>query len=140
MGLFHAARTFLQIVMQAGREIPCLTITDSPDFEVRGFYHDISRGKVPTLATMKLIVEKASRYKLNQVQFYVEHVFAFRTHPAIWKGMDTITPEEVLELDEYARSMHVDLVPSLASFGHMYEILQNPVYSILAEFRHFDTS
>jgi hypothetical protein len=139
-GLLYGVRTFQQIAEQAGKEIPALSIQDSPDFENRGFYHDISRGKVPRLETMQLLLAKASRYKLNQFQFYVEHVFAFRKNPAIGKNFEVITPEEVLALDEYARSLHIDLVPSLASFGHMYEILQNPAYAHLNEFRTFDPS
>lgn len=137
-GLLYGVRTLEQILEQTKGEVPCLIVQDSPDFENRGFYHDISRGKVPQLKTMRMLIEKASRYKLNQMQFYVEHVFAFHHNPAIWKGFDVITPDEVLALDEYARFLHVDLVPSLASFGHMYEILQNPVYFHLNEFRTFD--
>jgi hypothetical protein len=137
-GLLYGIRTFQQICRQSSLRIPCLSIEDRPDFENRGFYHDISRGKVPQLKTMKLLVEKASRYKLNQIQFYVEHVFAFRRNPDIWKGFDVITPDEIRELDEYARFFQINLVPSLASFGHMYEILQNPVYSRLCELENFD--
>ena len=70
--LLYGVRTLQQILEQSGKGAPCLSIKDYPDFENRGFYHDISRGKVPRLETMKLLLEKASRYKLNQVQFYVE--------------------------------------------------------------------
>ena len=137
-GLLYGIRTFQQICEQNERILPCLSIEDRPDFENRGFYHDISRGKVPTVKTMKLLIEKASRYKLNQIHFYVEHVFAFRRNPEIWKGFDVVTPEEIIELDGYARFLQIDLIPSLASFGHMYEILQNPVYSRLCELENFD--
>lgn len=137
-GLINGVRTFEQILEQTNSTVRCLHIEDRPDFPDRGFYHDISRGKVPTFETLVMLIEKASRYKLNQFQFYVEHVFAFNSNPAIWAGFDVITPEEILELDEYARSLHIDLVPSLASFGHMYEILQNPVYAHLRDLEDFD--
>ena len=139
-GLLFGVRTLQQICEQSERQLPCLSIEDRPDFENRGFYHDVSRGKVPQFKTMKLLVEKASRYKMNQIQFYVEHVFAFRKNPAIWSGFDVITPDEILRLDEYARFLQVDLVPSLSSFGHMYEILQNPAYARLCELENFDPS
>jgi hypothetical protein len=139
-GLVHCARTLEQILEQSTFMLPCLDIEDSPDFPNRGFYHDISRGKMPKLETMKLLIEKASRYKLNQFQFYVEHVFAFSKNPKIWEGFDTITPEEVKELDSYALSLGIDLIPSLSSFGHMYEILRNPAYSHLCELDNFTAS
>lgn len=122
--LFWAVQTLLQIITLKGQEIPCLQITDSPDFRHRGFYHDITRGKVPKLSTLKALIEKLAYYKINELQLYVEHSFAFRSMPELWVGRDPLTSEEILELDCYSRSFHIDLIPSLASFGHLYELLR----------------
>jgi len=122
--LFWAVQTLLQIIRLNGLEIPCLQITDSPDFRHRGFYHDVTRGKVPKLATLKSLIEKLAYYKINELQLYVEHSFAFRNIPELWVGRDPLTSEEILELDRYSRSFHIDLIPSLASFGHLYELLR----------------
>ena len=136
-GLRYAALTLMQIIRQRGTELPCLTIDDAPDFARRGFMHDVSRGKVPTLATMRHIVATAAAYKLNEVQFYIEHTFAFPSERAIWEGRDVITPEDIRELDAFARTAEVDLVPNIASFGHMYDILENPAYRHLNELEQF---
>jgi len=122
--LFWAIQTLLQIVTLKGQQIPCLQINDYPDFRHRGFYHDVTRGKVPKLSTLKVLIEKLAYYKINQLQLYVEHSFAFRNIPELWVGRDPLTAEEILELDRYARCFHIELVPSLSSFGHLYELLR----------------
>ena len=42
-GAFYAIQTLRQII--ANGQVPYLEIQDKPDFEHRGFYHDITRGK-----------------------------------------------------------------------------------------------
>ena len=132
--LFYALQTLLQIVRQCAAELPALRIADLPDFPVRGFYHDISRGKVPTRATLFALVEKMAHYKLNQLQLYVEHTFAFKNHPDIWAGSDPLTADDILALDEHCARHHIELVPSLSTFGHFYTALVAPRKQHLNEY------
>ncbi|MFP4012721.1 MAG: beta-N-acetylhexosaminidase [Chitinispirillaceae bacterium] len=124
VGLFRGAQTFVQLFRNCPDAVPCLEISDSPDFPVRGFYHDVTRGKVPRLDTLKELADILSFYKINQLQLYIEHTFAFRDIPQLWVDKDPITPEDILELDKYCRDRYIDLVPSLATFGHLYELLR----------------
>ncbi|MFT3829051.1 MAG: glycoside hydrolase family 20 zincin-like fold domain-containing protein [Opitutaceae bacterium] len=133
-GTFYALQTLLQIVRQCTTELPALKIADAPDYPVRGFYHDISRGKVPTLATLCALVEKMAHYKLNQLQLYVEHTFAFKNHPDIWAGSDPLTADDIRALDEHCARHHIELVPSLSTFGHFYTALVAPQKQHLNEY------
>ena len=81
--------------------------------------------RYPKLETLLALVEKMAHYKLNQLQLYVEHTFAFRAHPDVWAGADPLTPEDLLQLDEHCRRHHVDLVPSLSTFGHFCTFLKS---------------
>jgi hypothetical protein len=132
-GLFRGTTTLAQIVCSCGTMIPCLAIADSPDFPARGFYHDVTRGKVPTLATLKSLVDKLAFYKINQLQLYIEHAFAFKAIPELWAGRDPLTADEIVELDAYCRESCIELVPSLATFGHLYELLRLPRFEHLNE-------
>src|SRR5438552_10530044 len=49
-GAFHARQTLKQILRH--ETVPGLRIEDTPDFAVRGVMLDISRDKVPTMATL----------------------------------------------------------------------------------------
>jgi hypothetical protein len=133
----HVASEPVPVFASGAAEIPCGVIEDRPDFSRRGVYLDCSRGKVPTLATLKQLVERLGHWKANELQLYVENVFTFRKHPAIGVGYSPFTPEEIIALQDHCRAHHVRLVGSLASFGHMEKILQLPEYQHLGEMAGF---
>jgi len=133
-GAFWAVQTLRQVVSQsAGGRLPVLSIKDWPDFQHRGLYYDVSRGRIPKLERLKELAEKLSHYKINQLQLYIEHTFRFRGHPEIGKDASPLTAEDIMELDEFCRDRHIELVPSLASFGHLSSVLKLPRYRHLAE-------
>lgn len=132
-GLYYGMQTLIQIFRDHGANLPCVTIQDRPSFRHRGFHLDITRGKVPKLSTLKRLVDQLSALKINQLQLYVEHVFDFGFDPDIGAGSDPLAGDEVTELDRYCRERFVNLVPSLACFGHMGKVLSLPKYRKLAE-------
>lgn len=133
-GLFYGIQTMRQLIRNGKSAIRCVEIFDYPAFESRGFYHDITRGRVPTLETLKKLADRLSFYKINQLQLYIEHSFAFRKHSEIWVESDTITAEEILVLDEYCKKRNIELVPSLSTFGHLYHALVSKSFKHLNEF------
>lgn len=102
-------------------------------FDVRGYLLDVSRDKVPTLATLKRIVDILERFGYNQFQLYTEHTFAYAKHRAVWKDASPLTAEEIRELDAYCSMKGVELVPNQNSFGHLERWLSLPEYNHLAE-------
>jgi hypothetical protein len=131
-GLRYAVETLAQLVDARGRA-PACSIEDAPDFATRGVMLDVSRGKVPRLATLRALVDLCVRLKLNALMLYVEHTFAFRRHPEIGAGSSPLAAACLRELDAYAAERHVELIPSLQSLGHMERILSLPRYAGLAE-------
>lgn len=113
--------------------LPAVEIEDAPDFAARGVLHDITRGRVPTLATLKLLVDRAARLKLNEVHLYIEHAFVFSFDREICSPDSGLLPDEARELCAYARSRFVRMVPAIANLGHMGRILSMPKYAHLAE-------
>ncbi|CAN5222670.1 family 20 glycosylhydrolase [soil metagenome] len=132
-GLYYGIQTLRQLVKQYGATLPAMKIVDQPDFAARGFYHDVSRGKVPKVETLEYLIDRLAELKVNQFQLYVEHPFMFRFDPAIAHNPDGLTPQDIIELDAYCKDRRIDFVPSLQSFGHMAGVLQLPQYRHLAE-------
>ena len=66
-GLWHGMQTLLQIAGQQGAVLPAMSICDEPDIENRGFYHDVTRGRVPKLTWLKKLADRMAFYKLNQM-------------------------------------------------------------------------
>ncbi len=133
VGAAYAKRTLAQLVAQFGDAIPCLTIDDWPDFPVRGVMLDVSRDKVPTMDSLRATVDRLAGWKINQLQLYTEHTFAYAAHRTVWEHASPITAGEIRELDAYCRERHVELVPNQNSFGHMERWLKHSRYAHLAE-------
>lgn len=94
---------------------------------------DQARGRSSKLETLKRQVDILSRYKINQYQLYIEQSFAFKGMSEMWREDSVITPEEIMELDKYCRDRDIDFVPSIASFGHLYELLRTKSYENICE-------
>lgn len=132
-GAFYGLQTFSQIVGQCGAVMPRFSISDSPDFAARGVMLDVSRCKVPTMQTLEGLVELFARLKINQVQLYCEHTFAFAAHETVWHDASPISAEEIIALDSFCRDHYIELVPNQNSFGHFERWLRHPEYKHLAE-------
>jgi hexosaminidase len=134
-GAFYGAQTLRQICTQAQNrgKVRCIRIEDRPDFANRGVMLDISRDKVPTMETLYELVDLLAGWKINQLQLYTEHTFAYRNHRKVWEKASPMTAEEILILDAYCRDRHIELVPNQNSFGHMGRWLKHDEYRHLAE-------
>ncbi len=131
---FHGLQTLSQIATQSSTStLPILTIDDWPDFQDRGVYYDVCRGRVPKLERLMELVDLLAHSKINHMQLYIEHTFQFRGHPDIGKNASPLSAEDILKLDKYCQEHHIELVPSLASFGHLATALKHPQYHHLTE-------
>ncbi len=132
-GLRAAAATLRQLLREYGRRLPCLRIRDWPDFARRGVMLDISRGRVPKLETLLDLAEKLSDFKINELQLYTEHTFAYKKYKSVWQSWGALTGKEIQILDARCRELGIDLVPNQNSFGHLRYFLDDPRLKKLAE-------
>jgi hexosaminidase len=132
--LFHGMKTLHQILLNYPEEaVPCLSLEDWADFPVRGLMLDISRDRVPGMKTLFRVIDICALIKMNHLQLYMEHTFAYKGHERVWKDASPLTPGEIREIDAYCTSRGIELVPNQNSFGHMERWLKYPEYQELAE-------
>ncbi|MFV0502646.1 MAG: beta-N-acetylhexosaminidase [Lachnospirales bacterium] len=127
-GLLHGIQSFRQLLREYKATIPSILIEDKPSIKHRGFYHDVTRGRIPTLKTLKDLADTASYYKINELQLYMEHSFLFKNFSEVWRDDTPITAEEILEFDEYCANLNIELIPSIATFGHLHKILTTKTF------------
>lgn len=136
-GAFYGVCTLCQLIDLAAQQgepaLPGVHILDWPDIANRGVMLDVTRDRVPTLATLFDLVDLLAGLKVNQLQLYTEHTFAYRGHEQVWQDASAITPEDILRLDAYCRQRYIELVPNQNSFGHMHRWLKLDAYRHLAE-------
>lgn len=131
-GVFYGIQTLRQIF--ECDNVPCLHIEDKPSMEYRGVYHDVTRGKIPTVKTLKHFIDSLAYYKINSLQIYVEHTFPFKELGDRIETTGYLSPEEIKELDDYCYENFIEFIPSIPTFGHMYELLHRDEFKNLRAF------
>ncbi len=138
-GTFYALATLCQWLRLhqpdpgSPARIEALSVADRPDFPARGVMLDVSRNKIPTMATLFALVDLFAALKFNQLQLYLEHSFAYAGHEPVWAEASPLTAAEILELDRYCAERFIELVPNQNSFGHFHRWLVHSEYRDLAE-------
>jgi hexosaminidase len=131
-GAFYARATLAQLALIHDGQLPVGQVEDWPDLAVRGVMLDISRDKVPTMDTLRSLIDRLASWKVNQVQLYTEHTFAYADHEEVWRDASPVTAGEVDELEVFCAERHVELVPNQNCLGHFDRWLRHDRYRPLA--------
>lgn len=85
------------------------------------------------METLFALVDRLASLKMNELQLYTEHTFAYRDHPDVWRDSSPMTHDEVRALDARCRERGIELVANQQSLGHMHRWLRHDRYRPLAE-------
>ncbi len=138
-GVFRAASTLKQWLAARGRpaaagfEAPAVEVEDRPDFPIRGAMLDVSRNRVPRMDYLERLIERLAAWKINHLQLYVEHTYAYADHEDVWRDASPFTAEEIRRLDASCRERFIELAPNQNSFGHFHRWLVHDRYRPFAE-------
>jgi len=134
-GAFYAKETLRQIAAQAGIGLPYCEIEDAPKYEYRGYMLDCSRHFF-TIAEIKRHIFFMSLLKLNIFHWHLTDDQGWRiqidAYPDLTKkgsirketrGDKTphsgyYTKAEIKEVIDYARSLHIEVLPEIDMPGH----------------------
>ncbi|MDX2114891.1 MAG: family 20 glycosylhydrolase [Planctomycetota bacterium] len=139
-GVRHGLVTLGQMLRGGGPRLPHVRITDEPALATRGLMLDVSRDKVPTLASLIELADRMESLKLNHLQLYTEHTFAYSAHAEAWAGSSPLTPAEIRELDRTCVERGIELAANQNCFGHLHRWLRLPRYAPLAEIEGAETA
>ncbi len=154
IGAFWATRTLLQMLETSPNtshqtpntqhltpKIPQGTITDIPQYKMRGFMLDVGRKFVP-MHYLRNLVKVMAYYKMNTLQLhlndngfpqYFENDWmktsaAFRlecdTYPGLAAKDGHYTKAEFIELQKLAESLHVEIIPEIDAPAHVLAFTQ----------------
>lgn len=134
-GLYYGVLTLGQVIEYGSVNgiLPNIEIADYPDFAQRGVTLDISRCKVPTIASLYQYIDMFASWKINEIQLYTEHTFQYQNHKKVWQDASALSSDEILALDKYCSDRFIDLVPNRNGIGHMEQWLKHKAYWNLAE-------
>lgn len=71
-GIFYALQSLRQLIKKdaAGRYVPCVRVTDFPQFSYRGLHLDVARNFHP-IHTVKKLLDLMAYFKLNKFHFHL---------------------------------------------------------------------
>jgi hexosaminidase len=133
-GLLYGVSTLLQLLDSGrgnGLELPAGEIEDWPDLELR-VIHWCEKEHQSRLETLKEYLDRAAYFKINAVGWHLESTFAYRKHPAI-SVPTAFTPDQIREIDQYARERYIELIPMVDFPAHMSYVLRHPEFAHLRE-------
>ena len=131
-GFFYGELTRAQLAATHDGSLPVGLVGDHPDLLVRGVMLDISRDKVPTTAWLHAFIDRLASLKVNQLQLYSEHTFAYRNHEEVHAASSPLDADEIVALDAYCAARHIELVPNQNCLGHMNRWVAHERYRPLA--------
>ena len=156
-GLFYAFQTLMHLIFPSQNAekraiaVPCVRISDSPQYRWRGMHLDVSRHFFPKEFIFKML-DAMAMHKLNtfhwhltddqgwriEIEKYPElaTVAAWRDETLIGHGSETpwvydgiryggyYTQEDVRDVVEYASRLHINVLPEIEMPGHAVAALQ----------------
>jgi len=133
VGARHGLAALAQLLIASPRSLPAMRITDRPAIVHRGVMLDVSRTRVPTVRWLTSLLDDLALMRINHLQLYFEHTFAYEGHEEAWRGSSPITPDQLAALDDACRDRGIELAANQNCFGHLAHWLRLPRYARLAE-------
>lgn len=118
---FHRALGLLFEAIKEGKS--AFAKTETPSFEKNGYYLDVSRNAVMRPATIKEIMKKIALMGMNTFWLYMEDTYEIENEPYFGHMRGRYTKAELKDLDAYALSLGIELVPAIQCLGHMERFL-----------------
>ena len=118
------ARAWFRLAQEraAGR-LP-VSIHETKHFESCGSFLDFSRNGVMTVEACKKYMAYSAALGLDTVVLYTEDTYTVPEYPYMGYLRGRLTPEEYRELDDYADSLGLELIPCIQTLAHMGNFLQ----------------
>lgn len=85
---------------------------------------DMSRGGVMTVDALKNMIDRQAAMGLNMLMLYTEDTFTVPEYPYFGYLRGRYTEAEIRELDDYADSAGIELVPCIQTLAHLEQFLQ----------------
>lgn len=104
------------------------TITQHPRFKTSSVMMDCSRNGVLSVEAVKSLLRKMALMGHNTLMLYTEDTYEIPGEPYFGQMRGRYTHEELAELDDYADSLGIELVPCIQTLAHLQSALRWSTY------------
>ena len=99
--------------------ISAKTVTENPLFTFNGSMVDVSRNAVLKVESVKLMMRKMALMGMNAYMLYTEDTYEIEGRPYFGHMRGRYTKAELKELDAYAMTLGIELIPCIQTLGHL---------------------
>ena len=99
--------------------ISAKTVSEKPIFSFNGAMADVSRNSVLRVDTVKMMMRKMALMGLNGYMLYTEDTYEIEGRPYFGYMRGRYTKAELKELDAYAATIGIELIPCIQTLGHL---------------------
>ena len=112
-------RGLAMLVMWLRDGVKARAVTERPTFTMNGGMIDVSRNAVMNVKYVKYMLRKQALMGLNTFMLYTEDTYEIDNHPYFGYMRGRYTKEELRELDRYALTLGIELIPCVQMLGHL---------------------
>ncbi len=94
------------------------------NFKTLGVMIDVSRNAVMTVDALKRFTKLLKRMGYNTLLLYMEDTYFMESDPYIGYMRSRYTAEELKEIDEYAASLHMEVIPCIQTLAHLKNVIK----------------
>ncbi len=91
-----------------------------------GYMVDASRNAVPNIPTLKAVLRKMALMGMDCAMMYTEETYEVPEYPYFGYMRGRYTQKELAELDDYAFTLGIELIPFIQTLGHLNRALRWP--------------
>ncbi len=111
------------------------SINEKPYFLMNGPMFDLSQAASAFhIKELKSIIRQLALMGLNMLMLYTEDNYEVPTQPYFGYMRPRYSQKELKELDDYAYSLGVEMIPCIQTLSHMQEALKWKVYSDITDY------
>lgn len=117
-------RGFFMLARAAKENWPEGQVNHYRRFSSCGAMVDCSRNAVMTVEAVKRYIDQLACLGMNMLMLYTEDTYEVPEYPAFGYLRGGYTQKDLREIDDYAASMGVEVIPCIQTLAHMAQFLQ----------------
>ena len=110
-----------------------VSIHQTAYFDTCGVMLDMSFGSVTKVAGVKKYLDYMAIFGMNMLMLYTEDTYEIEGYPLFGYQRGRYSLAELREIDDYAWSLGIEVIPCIQTFGHLGKFLRYSQYSNIAE-------
>ncbi len=98
-----------------------------------GVMLDCSRNAVAKPETVKRMIDCLAKMGYNTLELYTEDTYTLPDEPYFGYLRGPYTKEEIQEIDAYAQTHGIELIPCIQTLAHFTNLVKQPAYSAIVD-------